>query len=387
MHIIRILSKNIRQYTSMYPILGITGPRQSGKTTVLKEQFADYKYTNLELPADRKLAETDPEGFFAKYDGKLIIDEVQRVPELFSHLQVIVDENRQMGQFIISGSQSFGLLKSIKQSLAGRIALFELMPLDLRELQQAKLATSNYAEIATRGSYPAIYHRNIPSKVFYKNYLQTYIERDVPEILDIKDIDQFRSFIQLTAHRAGNLMNWNSLSREAGITFPTLKNWVSILESSYITFKLRPYYNSFSKRITKSPKIYFYDTGLLCHLLGIKTATDLIDSQYKGHIFENLIISEMIKSSLHKNERPEYYYWRDSNGNEVDLLTKESDKYKLYEIKSAMTVRQDQFKGLNYLKALITEDKVEKHLIYGGDQNYRFLDVNIHSWDRVPELV
>jgi len=374
----------------MYPILGITGPRQSGKTTMLREQFPEYKYATLELPADRRLAETDPEGFFTKYSGKVIIDEIQRVPMLFSHLQVIVDENQQMGQYIISGSQSFSLLKSIKQSLAGRIALFELMPLDLDEIQRAKLNSSSYADIASRGSYPALYHRNIPSRAFYRNYLRTYVERDVPEILDVKDIDQFRNFIQLCAARTGSLMNWQGLSSDANITFQTTKNWISILESSYITFKLRPYYNSFTKRIMKSPKLYFYDTGLLCHLLGIKNAYELLDSKYKGHIFENFVISEMVKSTLHNNERPEYFYWRDSNGKEVDLLCKEGEIFKLYEIKASMTVQPSQFKGLHYLGQVIannTDDSVEKHLVYGGNENYSFLDVAIHSWDRIPELV
>jgi len=327
MHIHRNIVDDINQYKSMYPILGITGPRQSGKTTMLKEQFSEYKYATLELPADRNLAETDPEGFFAKYPGKVIIDEIQRVPMLFSYLQVIVDDNQQMGQFIISGSQSFGLLKSIQQSLAGRIALFELMPLDLRELQLAKLNSDSYLDIASRGSYPALYHRDIPSRSFYRNYIRTYIERDVAEILDIKDIDQFRNFLQLCALRVGSLMNWNSLSSDAGITFPTSKSWISILESSYITFKLRPYYNSFTKRIVKSPKLYFYDTGLLCHILGIKSSKELLESKHRGHIFENFVISEMIKSTMHNNERPEYFYWRDSNGNEVDLLCKEGELY------------------------------------------------------------
>lgn len=371
----------------MYPILGITGPRQSGKTTMLKEQFPEYTYTTLELPADRLLAETDPEGFFAKYPGKVIIDEIQRVPMLFSNLQVIVDHNQEMGQFIISGSQSFGLLKSIQQSLAGRIALFELMPLDIEELQAAKLIESDFAQLATRGCYPALYDREIPSRLFYKNYIQTYVERDVPEVLDIRNIDQFRSLIKLCAVRVGSLMNWNKLSSDAGISFPTLKNWMSILESSYITFKLQPYFRSYSKRITKSPKLYFYDTGLLCYLLGIKNSKDLIESKFKGHVFENLIISEMIKKTLHNNERPEFYYWRDSNGNEIDLLTKNAKGYKLYEIKSSMTVNPNQFKGLNFLGSLIKEDPVEKHLIYGGKENYKFLDINIHSWDKTPELV
>lgn len=388
MYVNRPVVQSIRSLLSQYPIVSITGPRQSGKTTMLKEQFDDYQYVNMELSTVREFATRDPQGFFDSLKDKVILDEVQRVPELFSYLQVIVDEERRMGRFILSGSQSFGLLRSIQQSLAGRIAILELLPFDQEELRSAALLSDQYVLSILRGSYPALHDRGIPPQTFYRNYIRTYVERDVPEVLDIKDAGSFRNFIRAIAARVGSVMNWTKLSSDASISFATSKNWMSILESSYVAFTLPAYTKSFSKRIVKSPKVFFYDTGLLCYLLGIKSIDALNKSRYKGHIFENYIVSEIIKHAKHGSTDILPFYWRDSNGNEVDLIFKEADHYKVIEIKSGMTIKMNQFKGLHYFGDVIeSHETIEKHLVYGGNQNYQFTDVHIHSWDRLVDLV
>lgn len=253
----------------------MTGPRQSGKTTLLKSLFPDYRYVSLENPDIRAFAKDDPVAFIAEYEANVILDEVQRAPLLFSYIQTAVDESGQMGQFILSGSQNFHLLKNITQTLAGRVALFKLLPLDLQELNDSGMLPQEYTDAAVRGFYPALFHRGIDSTVFYANYVQTYIEKDVTELINIKDVQGFRTFLGLCASRAGQLLNVNALANECDIAYATAKAWMAILESSYITFLLYPYHENFGKRLVKTPKLYFYDTGLLCHLLGISNGSQL----------------------------------------------------------------------------------------------------------------
>ncbi len=261
----------IRKYGIKYPVIALTGPRQSGKTTLLKTLFPDYEYVSLENQDIRSFAETDPNGFLDRYAEKIIFDEVQRVPPLFSYIQTRVDESPGMGRYILSGSQNFHLMENITQSLAGRVAIFKLFPFDLQELNSYNLINEDYLENLVKGFYPAIFDREIPSRIFYSNYIQTYIQRDVSELIAIKDIRLFQNFLGLCATRAGQLLNLSSLASDCGITQPTAKAWLSALENSYIIFQLFPYHENFSKRIVKTPKLYFYDTGLLCHLLKITT--------------------------------------------------------------------------------------------------------------------
>lgn len=375
----RQIAKAIYALKDKFPVIALTGPRQSGKTTLLKNTFPDYQYVSLEDLNNRNFAQTDPIGFLKLYPERVIFDEVQRVPHLFSYIQTLVDASRQMGQFILSGSQNFQLLQSITQSLAGRVALFKLLPLDFTELAHHNLLPDAYPKTLVRGFYPALFDRDIPSPVFYANYLQTYVERDAVELVNIKDLGQFRAFLGLCAARVGQILNFTSLGNECGISQHTVKSWLSILESSYILFQLPPYFQNFSKRIVKSPKLYFYDTGLLCHLLGIRESSAFINTAFKGSLFENLIIAEFYKQNQHQYTHKNLYFWRDSNGNEVDLLIPNAAMLDIFEIKASQTIMSDQFKGLDFLQN-ISANIGTKTLIYGGVENQARTHYAVKGW-------
>lgn len=349
-----------------YPIVAITGPRQSGKTTLLKDLFPGYTYLSFENPSVRRFFKNDPDGFFKVYNSYCIFDEAQREPELFSYLQTIVDESKIMGQYILSGSQNFHLVQAITQSLAGRVALFKLFPFDSIELKNANLLPTNFVTTMIKGFYPAIYDRNIPSHSFYNNYIQTYVERDITELVNIRDMKAFRTFLSLCASRAGSLLNLNSLANDCNITQPTAKSWLTLLETSYIIYLLQPYHKNFDKRTMKSPKLYFYDTGLLCHLLKFKKEEQLITHHFKGHIFENMVIMEYLKLNYHKNQGKDFYFWRDSAGNEVDLIIHDDEKIDIIEIKATETILPESFKGLLYFEKLAKDEIKSKTLVYAG---------------------
>lgn len=376
----RIIKKEMDVYAKKYPILAITGPRQSGKTTFLRTEFPHCEYVNLENIDVRNFAKDDPNGFLNQFTKYVIFDEIQRVPELFSYLQTKVDEDKTMGQYILSGSQNFQLMQNITQSLAGRVALFRLLPFDLQELQTAGWLYDDYAVNLQRGFYPALYDRDIPSKVFYSNYIQTYLDRDLSELIQVKDLKLFRNFISLCAGRAGQLINLNALANECGITQPTAKSWLSVLETSYVVYQLHPYYSNFNKRITKSTKLYFYDTGLLCYLLKINDPESVKLSGYKGNIFENYVINEYIKLNYHKNLLRDFWFWRDAVGNEVDLIWQQSEKLNLIEIKASETIQSKMFKGLNYFEKLKPELVESKTLVHTGLFDQERSQATIKSW-------
>lgn len=378
----RALQKPIRYYITKYPILAVTGPRQSGKTTMLRHLFKDYRYVSLESPDNRDFALNDPKGFLNQYDLFVIIDEIQQAPDLFSYMQTIVDEKKQMGQYIISGSQNFLLMERITQSLAGRIALFKLFPFDNEELTQADLISEDYHENMIRGFYPAIYDRNIPSKTFYDNYMQTYVQRDVSSLLSIKDLRLFRNFISLCAARAGQLLNLNDLARDAGISQPTAKSWLSTLENSYIIFLLHPYHENFSKRIIKSPKLFFYDTGFLAFLQKFNFKDQLISHSAKGSLFENMVVADIIKRISHNNSSLEAWYWRDSEGHELDLLLIGEGGIRICEIKTSQTIMTKMFKGLDYFEKISGKDNLNKTVIYAGDEDQQRSNGAVVSWKR-----
>ncbi len=380
MNLKRSLKTAIDIYREKYPVIAITGPRQSGKTTFLKGEFPEYRYVNLENPDTRNFATTDPNAFLNLYDKYVIFDEVQRVPALFSYIQALVDESQIMGQFILSGSQNFHLMQNITQSLAGRVALFRLLPFDFTELKTAGLLDHDFAVNMYKGFYPAIYDRDIPSKMFYSNYIQTYIERDLSEIINVRDLKLFRNFISLCAARAGNVINLSSLANECGISQPTAKSWLSVLESSYIVFQFQPYFSNMNKRVTKSSKLYFYDSGLLCHLLKINDAGSLQLSNHKGSVFENMIIAEFLKSNYHQNLLRDFWFWRDAAGHEVDLLWQDDERLNLVEIKATQTIMSDLFKGMAYFENLAPQLVKSKTLVYAGMENQQRSSENVVSW-------
>ncbi|QEC45702.1 ATP-binding protein [Pseudobacter ginsenosidimutans] len=379
----RQITSLIKAQISKFPVLAITGPRQSGKTTLLKNLFSEYRYVSLENPNTREFATVDPVGFLNQNNKFVILDEVQRVPSLFSYIQARVDESGLMGQFILSGSQNFHLLKNITQSLAGRVALFKLLPLDFNELRSAQLLETTYLHAAIKGFYPAIFDRLIDPVVFYSNYLQTYIEKDVTELLNIKDLKVFRTFVNLCAGRAGQLVNVSALANECDITNHIARAWLSLLESSYIIFLLQPYHQNFNKRQIKTPKLYFYDTGLLSYLLGIRTPEELSENRSKGQVFENMVIAEYQKKNHHQYLHYDYFFWQDSNGNEVDLLRKTSNGFDIAEIKATETVSNALFKEMDRFEQLAQPAIVEKALIYGGNENENRSNYNVTSWKNI----
>lgn len=380
MYVSRQIATVIKAQQFKFPIIALTGPRQSGKTTLLKELFDDYQYVSLEDPNIRAFALEDPVGFLNKYNEKVIFDEVQRVPELFSYLQTRVDNSGKMGQFILSGSQNFHLLSSITQTLAGRVALFKLLPLDFEEMKTEKLLDYSYTTTIFRGFYPAIFDREIDPVIFYANYVQTYIEKDVTELLNIKNLKRFRTFLSLCAGRVGQLLNTSSLANDCDISYATAKTWLSILESSYIIFLLEPYHQNFNKRLVKSPKIYFYDTGLLTYLLRIRSGDEVSENRLKGNLFENMIIAEYQKQNYHLYLHHEYYFWQDSNANEVDMLLQRHDGFDVFEIKSTQTVKSLLFKELDNFEHLAAPAKVNKTLIYAGDENQQRSGHQVLGW-------
>ncbi len=376
----RSILPQIAEGLKQYPIVALTGPRQSGKTTLLKKFFPEYRYVSLENPDIREFAISDAASFLNQYADMVILDEVQRVPQLFSYLQTLVDDTSKMGQFILSGSQNFQLMESITQSLAGRVALFKLLPFDSGELQNENLLPSSWEESVVKGFYPAIYDRGLDSPRFYSNYVQTYVQRDVAMITNVQDKSRFTNFLGLCAAQHGQLLNLSSLAKKCGISQPTAKSWLSIMESSYLIFLLQPYYENYSKRIVKSPKLYFYDTGLLAYLLGIRQASDFSDQAIKGSLFENLAIAERVKRNFHENSLHQYWFWRDSAGKEVDLLKKTGLAYDIYEVKSTSTISNKLVSHLHYFDKLTDGAVRSKTLIYGGDESQKRSEFEVMRW-------
>jgi predicted AAA+ superfamily ATPase len=380
---IRTIKKAMDVYLSKYPILVLTGPRQSGKTTFLKNEFTNYTYINLENLDNRTYALNDPNGFLAEHGNFVIFDEAQRAPELFSYLQTKVDNDKIMGQYILSGSQNFHLMRNISQSLAGRVALFKLLPFDNLEMEHADWLNDDYAVNLQRGFYPAIYDRDIPSKVFYSNYVQTYVERDLTELIQVKNLKLFRNFITLCAARVGQLLNLNSLANECGISQPTAKAWISVLETSYILYQLQPFHSNINKRMTKNSKLYFYDTGLVCFLLKINDAASLKTSAYKGSLFENFIINEYIKQQYHQNLLLDFWFWRDAVGHEVDFIWQDTEKLNLVEIKASETIIPEMFNGLNYMKKFMPDLIESKTIVHTGLFNQNRTAGEVLSWKKI----
>ncbi len=365
---------------SKFPVLTLTGTRQCGKSTLLKNKFEGYKYVSLEDVDIREFAINDPRGFLNNFGDHLIIDEAQYAPKLFSYIQTAVDSKNESGMYILSGSHNFLLLESVSQSLAGRTAVMKLTPFSIRELKEASMLPGNLNEWMFTGGFPRIYDKGIHPSDYYPSYIQTYLERDVRLIKNIGDLTRFMRFMKLCAARVGQLLNVSSLANECEISVPTLYSWLSILETSYVVFLLRPYYKNFNKRLVKSPKLYFYDTGLACSLLGLNSAEQISTHYLRGEMFENMVVSECVKSFYSQGKEANIYFWRDSNGNEVDLLVEEGVNLSAYEIKSAATLRSDFFDGLDAFSKLSGTPKDASAVVFGGDADFQTSDGRFISW-------
>ena len=380
----RSITFKILELLEKFPIIAINGPRQSGKTTLSKLVKPNYKYVNLENLSDREFAKTDPMGFLETYKNGVVIDEIQNVPSLFSYLQIVTDERNINGEYIITGSQNFLMMEQITQSLAGRVALFTLLPFSIQELESTKYKIENWENYALSGSYPRKIIQDIDAADYFENYIKTYVERDVRLLKNISNLDLFQKFIQLLAGRVGQLFNQSSLGNELDLDNKTINSWFTLLETSFLTFKLQPYHSNFNKVIVKTPKIFFHDTGLLCYLLGIRSTADLELHFAKGNIFENLAISELYKNNINNSSRAKFYFWRDKSQNEVDLIIESGLKINAIEIKSSKTINTKFFKSLTYFKALKPDANLQ--LIYAGKENQQRTNQNVYTILNLPNL-
>lgn len=378
----RVLKTKLLDMTTKYPIVTLTGPRQSGKSTLLKTSFPTYHYVSLEDPDMRLFATEDPRGFLATYPDRTIIDEVQRVPELFSYIQTHVDKENKEGMYLLAGSHNFLLMESINQSLAGRTAILNLLPFSHHEMQTGNILPPTIDEEIYKGAYPRLYDKNITPTDYYPYYIQTYVERDVRLMKNIGDLSKFIRFIKLCAGRIGQLLNLSGLANECGISVSTATAWMSLLEASYIAYLLKPDHNNYAKRLVKSPKLYFHDTGLACSLLDIKSAEQVSTHFLRGGLFENLVINEFIKESLNKGEEPNLTFWRDSTGNEIDLLQTIAGKQNAYEIKSGATYTSDYFKGISKWAKLSGAAPEQCFAIYAGDKSMKTSYGEVMSWNK-----
>lgn len=378
----RQISSFLTRISKKYPVITVIGPRQSGKSTLVRNLYKDHEYLSLEAMDIREKAKNDPRAFLGKHKGKIILDEIQRVPELMSYIQTLVDEPKSKYHFVLTGSHNILLMEKITQSLAGRTVVAKLLPFSRVELWSCHSKMS-IDEFIYTGGYPRIYDQKLDANQWISGYYQTYIERDVRSLIKISELDQFEKFIRLCAGRVGQLLNLSSLANDCGITQPTAKAWLSVLKASFICFTLKPHFNNFNKRIIKTPKLFFYDTGLVCYLLQIRNVDILSTYPLRGNIFENWIISETIKGYYNRGEEPPLYFWQDVKGHEVDLVTDNGIYLYPTEIKSSSTFSSGFIKNMDYFVSLQKQKTKPKHLgecYYGGDESFEFKGFRIKSW-------
>jgi hypothetical protein len=359
-----------------YPVVTIFGPRQSGKTTLVQMNFPDKPYYSLEDPDIRLAAEIDPREFLGRMPEGGILDEIQRLPLLLSYIQGIVDKERKSGMFILTGSHQPDLHQAVSQSLAGRTAVLTLLPFSFNELKKYPMEREAF-DLITKGAFPRLHENNLKPDRFFNGYLQTYVERDVRALINLKDLGRFQQFLTLLAGRIGQIANYTSLSNDIGVSSTTIKNWISVLKASYIVFELPPFFENIGKRIIKSPKLYFTDTGFAAFLIGIRTAEQTARDPLRGGLYENFIILEILKSHFNKGMRPDMSFFRDSHGNEVDLIIRKRGKLLPLEIKSASTFSADFLKGIERFRALTDNRCLPGVVLYNGKQNYSMKDVRI----------
>lgn len=381
----RSLEQELTILEKQFPVITITGPRQSGKTTLARYKYPELPYFNLESPDIRQHALTDPRDFLSRIPNGAILDEIQYAPEILSYLLQLTDENRESIRFILTGSNQFLLMNKVTQSLAGRIALLKLLPFSLDEVPDSKLEETE--TLLYKGLYPAIIAGNSDPVRFYRNYLETYLERDLHQLLLVKDLTQFHKFVRLCAGRIGSIFNAVSLANEVGVSSNTIQSWMSILQASYVVYLLQPYYGNVGKRLIKSPKIYFFDTGLASYLLGIENEIQMSRDPLRGFLFENLVIMELIKYRLNKGLEPRLYYYRDSHQNEIDVVFETAGNLVPVEIKSAKTFHLDFLKGFRHFNKVFSDKITRRVLVYDGKQEMTIRETELGNLRNVTRLV
>jgi predicted AAA+ superfamily ATPase len=383
--ILRTALSTVQRLARGFPIVALTGPRQSGKTTLARAAFPGKPYVSLENPDQLAYATADARRFLANYPDGAIIDEVQRCPELFSYLQGWVDERRRMGDFVLTGSQQFGLLSKITQSLAGRVGLVHLLPFSQSELAGAGMASTSVDVALWQGAYPALYDRGLSPEDWFPNYVATYVERDVRQLLAVRELGLFQRFLKMCAARCGQLLNLSSLAADCGISHVTARQWLTVLEASYIVRLLAPYHRNFGKRLVKTPKLYFLDVGLAAWLLGIRDASTIATHAMRGALFETFVIGEFIKQRHNAGQPAELYFWRDNVGHEIDLLFETGSRLQPVEIKSGMTFSYGWLDAAKRWKELAGAAALDPWVIHGGDRSFECEGGHVFSWRSLME--
>jgi len=384
----RQISEKCIELAKQYPVLSMTGPRQSGKTTLAKTLFKDKEYVNFEDPDIRTQALDDPRGFLGNYPDGAVFDEVQRVPQMLSYIQSIVDKSKKKGLFILTGSQQLEVSRAVTQSLAGRTALIKLLPLSIEELRASKPSqVHNLEKLILKGFYPRLYKEKMDPANYYMNYFETYVQRDLRQISQIEDLHHFEKFVKLLASRVGQILSYSGIANDLGVSQPTIKKWISILEASFIIYLHKPYFANIGKRLIKSPKIYFIDTGLLAYLLGISDEKELKQHHLRGGIFENLVISEFLKHRYNLALTPNLYFLRDKTGNEVDLVRENALNLDLIEIKSSQTIEKSLVKNLNASKIWPKVKVGKKIAVYAGTKSFNIFDTRVIPWTNMSEVL
>ncbi|MCG8556991.1 MAG: ATP-binding protein [Proteobacteria bacterium] len=383
----RVLEPRLAAAAARFPVVTVTGPRQSGKTTLCRAAFGSKPYASLEDPDTRRFAMEDPRAFLAQYPDGAVIDEIQRAPDLASYLQRIVDDRRAPGLFILTGSQHFGVMNTVSQSLAGRSAMLTLLPLSHDEVRRFDNPPRNLFEALVTGGYPAILDRRLPVGDWLSAYTRTYVERDVRQLTNVTDLMAFQTFVRLCAGRTAQLNNLSALAADTGITHNTAKAWLSVLEASYLVHRLPPLHRNLGKRLVKTPKLHFYDSGLACYLLGIRSSDELVHHPLRGALFESWVVSEVVKAHVHSGVEPRLAFYRDSKRREVDLIVKRGRTLLALEIKSGQTIAPDFFTTLHAFAKLLEAAGTDVSLVlaYGGDTEQRRSNTRVLPWSRVAE--
>lgn len=375
----RHASTTLQRLANGFPVLAITGPRQAGKTTLARALFGHKPYVSLENPDEREFALTDPKRFLTRFPEGAVLDEVQRCPDLLSWLQTWVDERQRMGDFVLTGSAQFDLMAGITQSLAGRVGRLELLPLSGAELGNERLG-ADLDTLLLKGGYPTLYDRDVRPEDWFPNYVSTYLERDVRQLLAVRDLTQFQRFVRMCAARSGQLLNLAALGADCGVSAVTARQWLSVLETSYLVMQLQPYHTNFGKRLTKTPKLYFLDVGLMAWLLGLRDTTTLATHAARGALFETWVVSELVKQRFNAGQQAELFFWRDNTGHEVDVVYETPQGLQGVEIKSGSTFASDWPKAISKWSDLADEPVCTPRIVFGGEGAYSRQGCDVQGW-------